>query len=42
MEYRMVAEAAGTVRAVHAAAGQMVDAGTVLIELDYGSDATGK
>ena len=42
MEYRMAAEAAGTVRAVHAAAGQMVDAGTVLIELDYGSDATGK
>jgi len=37
MEYRMTAEAAGTVRAVHAAAGQMVDAGAVLIELDYSS-----
>jgi 3-methylcrotonyl-CoA carboxylase alpha subunit len=40
MEYRMVAEAAGTVRAVHVAGGQMVDAGTLLVELDYGTDPT--
>jgi 3-methylcrotonyl-CoA carboxylase alpha subunit len=41
MEYRMAAEAAGTVRAVHVAGGQMVDAGAVLIELDYASPSSG-
>lgn len=35
MEHRMTAEAAATVRAVHVADGQMVDAGAVLVELDY-------
>lgn len=37
MEHRMVAEAAGTVRAVHVSDGQMVDAGAILVELDYGT-----
>lgn len=37
MEHRMVAEAPATVRAVHVADGQMVDAGTVLVELAYDS-----
>jgi biotin carboxyl carrier protein len=35
MEHRMVAEAAGTVQVVHVADGQMVDAGAVLVELQY-------
>jgi biotin carboxyl carrier protein len=35
MEHRMTAEAAATVRAVHVADGQMVDAGVVLVELDF-------
>jgi acetyl/propionyl-CoA carboxylase alpha subunit len=35
MEHRMTADAPATVRAVHVADGQMVDAGTVLVELDY-------
>jgi biotin carboxyl carrier protein len=35
MEHRITAEAAATVRAVHVADGQMVDAGTVLVELEY-------
>jgi biotin carboxyl carrier protein len=35
MEHRMTAEAPATVRAVHVADGQMVDAGAVLVELDY-------
>ena len=35
MEHRMTAEAPATVRAVHVADGQMVDAGTVLVELEY-------
>ena len=35
MEHRIVAEAAATVRAVHVESGQMVDAGAVLVELDY-------
>jgi biotin carboxyl carrier protein len=35
MEHRMMAEAAGTVQAVHVADGQMVDAGAVLVELQY-------
>lgn len=35
MEHRMVAEAPATVRAVHVVAGQMVDAGAVLVELEY-------
>jgi biotin carboxyl carrier protein len=35
MEHRMVAEAAGVVRAVHVTDGQMVDAGAVLVEIDY-------
>jgi acetyl/propionyl-CoA carboxylase alpha subunit len=35
MEHRMTAEAAATVRAVHVADGQMVDAGVVLVELEY-------
>lgn len=35
MEHRIVAEAAATVRAVHVSDGQMVDAGAVLVELDY-------
>jgi biotin carboxyl carrier protein len=37
MEYRITAAAAATVRAVHVAAGRMVDGGVVLIELDYAS-----
>jgi biotin carboxyl carrier protein len=37
MEHRMTAEAAGTVRALHVVAGQMVAAGAVLVELDYTS-----
>jgi biotin carboxyl carrier protein len=35
MEHRIAAEAPATVRAVHVADGQMVDAGAVLIELEY-------
>jgi biotin carboxyl carrier protein len=35
MEHRIGAEADAVVRAVHVAAGQMVDGGAVLIELDY-------
>lgn len=35
MEHRIVAEAAGTVRAVHVADAQMVDGGAVMLELDY-------
>ncbi len=35
MEHRIAAEAPATVRAVHVGDGQMVDAGTVLIELEY-------
>ncbi|MBX3026256.1 hypothetical protein KF840_15205 [bacterium] len=35
MEHRIVAEGDAVVRAVHATAGQMVDGGAVLIELDY-------
>lgn len=35
MEHRITAAAAATVRAVHVGAGQMVDGGAVLIELDY-------
>jgi biotin carboxyl carrier protein len=35
MEHRMVAEAPATVRAVHVVGGQMVDAGAVLVELEY-------
>lgn len=35
MEHRIAAEAAAVVRAVHVAAGEMVDGGVVLIELDY-------
>ena len=35
MEHRIAAEADAVVRAVHVAAGQMVDGGSVLIELDY-------
>jgi biotin carboxyl carrier protein len=35
MEHRITAEAAATVRAVQVADGQMVDAGVVLIELEY-------
>ena len=35
MEHRIATEAAASVRAVHVTAGQMVDGGTVLIELDY-------
>lgn len=35
MEHRMVAAANATVLAVHVADGQMVDAGTVLAELEY-------
>lgn len=41
MEHRIVAEAAATVRAVHIAAGAMVDGGTVLIELDYETQVVG-
>jgi acetyl/propionyl-CoA carboxylase alpha subunit len=37
MEHRMVAEAPATVRAVHVADGQMVDAGAVMVELEYGA-----
>jgi len=39
MEHRITAAAAASVRAVHVAAGQMVDGGAVLIELDYARDA---
>lgn len=39
MEHRIAAEAAATVRAVHVADGQMVDAGIVLIELEYDAEA---
>jgi biotin carboxyl carrier protein len=39
MEHRITAEAPATVRAVHVADGQMVDAGVVLIELEYDADA---
>lgn len=35
MEHRIVAEAAGTVQAVHVVDGQMVDGGVVLVELEY-------
>jgi len=35
MEHRMVAEAPATVRSVHVVDGQMVDAGVVLVELEY-------
>ncbi|MEO8601279.1 MAG: biotin/lipoyl-containing protein [bacterium] len=35
MEHRITAAAAATVRAVHVVAGQMVDGGVVLVELDY-------
>ena len=35
MEHRIAAEADAVVRAVHVSAGQMVDGGAVLIELDY-------
>ena len=35
MEHRIAAEAAATVRAVHVTDGQMVDAGLVLVELEY-------
>ena len=35
MEHRIAAEAPATVRAVHIADGQMVDAGIVLVELEY-------
>ena len=35
MEHRIVAEGAAIVRAVHAATGQMVDGGAVLVELEY-------
>jgi len=35
MEHRIAAEAPATVTAVHVADGQMVDAGAVLIELEY-------
>lgn len=35
MEHRIAAEAAATVRAVWVAEGQMVDGGTVLVELGY-------
>ena len=37
MEHRIAAEAEAVVRAVHVVAGQMVDGGAVLIELDYPS-----
>ena len=36
-QHRMVAEAPATVRAVHVADGQMVDAGAVMVELEYGA-----
>jgi biotin carboxyl carrier protein len=35
MEHRVTAEAPATVQAVHVADGQMVDAGAVLVELEY-------
>lgn len=35
MEHRIVADGEAVVRAVHVAAGQMVDGGAVLVELDY-------
>jgi acetyl/propionyl-CoA carboxylase alpha subunit len=35
MEHRIVADGAAVVRAVHAVAGQMVDGGAVLVELEY-------
>lgn len=35
MEHRIAAEAEAVVRAVHVVAGQMVDGGAVLIELEY-------
>jgi acetyl/propionyl-CoA carboxylase alpha subunit len=35
MEHRIVAEGEAVVRAVHAVAGQMVDGGAVLVELEY-------
>jgi biotin carboxyl carrier protein len=41
MEHRITAEAAATVRAVHVADGQMVDAGTMLVELEYDVEASG-
>jgi len=37
MEHRIAAEAAATVQAVHVVDGQMVDAGVVLVELEYHS-----
>lgn len=37
MEHRIAAEADAVVRAVHVTAGQMVDGGAVLIELEYTS-----
>lgn len=36
MEHRIAAEGDAVVRAVHVAAGQMVDGGAVLVELEYG------
>jgi biotin carboxyl carrier protein len=41
MEHRIDAEAPATVRAVHVADGQMVDAGLVLVELEYDVEADG-
>lgn len=41
MEHRIAAEAAATVRTVHVADGQMVDAGIVLVELAYDAEAKG-
>lgn len=35
MEHRIVAEAAGTVKRVHVSPGQMVEGGTVMLELEY-------
>ncbi len=35
MEHRIVAEAAATVRAVHVRDGQMVDGGSIMLELEY-------
>jgi len=39
MEHRIIAAAAATVRAVHIGAGQMVDGGAILVELEYGTPA---
>jgi len=35
MEHRIIAEAAATVRAVHVSDGQMVDGGSIMLELEY-------